>query len=67
MAANDQISAAHTAEPRDMEKNEVDADNGDFSPEKVDSDSEYKQEGVKAVEAITQVWSRKVVIITLVL
>lgn len=67
MATQDQISAAHTAEPRDMEKNEVDVHNGDLSAEKADSDSEYKQEGVRAVEAITQVWTKKVVIITLVL
>ena len=50
-----------------MEKNEVDVHNGDLSAEKADSDSEYKQEGVRAVEAITQVWTKKVVIITLVL
>ena len=61
MATNNEISAAHAAEPHDVEHN------GDFSPEKADTDSEYKQEGVKAVEAVTQVWSKKVVVITLIL
>ena len=35
--------------------------------ENVDSSSEFKQDGVKKVEAITQVWSRKMLVATFIL
>lgn len=70
MATVAEISAEVRQSPAqgDIEKNETNVHGVDPIDElKQDTDMEYKQEGVKQVEAVTQVFSKKVVFLTLVL
>ncbi|KAL1869504.1 hypothetical protein Plec18167_007802 [Paecilomyces lecythidis] len=69
MATDAEISAEARQSPAqgDVEKDEANVHGVDPIDElKQDMDLEYKQEGVKQVEAVTQVFSKKVVFLTLV-